>query len=365
MTNVRVDHEIVTQFLLSTCRERRWVNHDILQACMYKCAAIATARAASDDDDTEYIPVTTGSVAEFYIQPMLSCVGDVDIMYHYGDQLAIPAETAPPTQLPDEFHSRVDVFEIVDSEFPGYVYLVSSYLLTECIDDGKYSAVRCQRLYMRYKVDNERHGPASVVWWSKILPPFVARVVGEHFSKDDVYCMRCLSWPAQAADWPIRRRKYDWPDVITIGHVVSNGCDVVRIAHRLCRQDEWRRQRQYRLSFSRAEIILLNSWNPAQQIVYHMLRVFVKTEQLTDNDINFDVDTLSNYHLKTLMLWACELKPRSWWIDDSNIVTVTIKLLHTLGVWLTDERCRHYFIHNCNLFDHPDNCYSPISTRLM
>ena len=42
-----------------------------------------------------------------------------------------------------------------------------------------------------------------------------------------------------------------------------------------------------------------------------------------------------------------------------------VELLHTLGVWLTDARCPHYFIHNCNLFDHPDNCYCEIASRLM
>ena len=57
------------------------------------------------------------------------------------------------------------------------------------------------------------------------------------------------------------------------------------------------------------------------------------------------------------MLWACELQPRSWWIDDLNVVRLSVELLHTLAVWLTDARCRHYFIHNCNLFDHPDNWY--------
>jgi len=60
----------------------------------------------------------TGSVAEFYIEPMLSCVGDVglDVMFHRSNELAIPAGTAPPTQLPDEFDSRVKVCEIVDSD---------------------------------------------------------------------------------------------------------------------------------------------------------------------------------------------------------------------------------------------------------
>jgi len=94
---------------------------------------------------------------------------------------------------------------------------------------------------------------------------------------------------------------------------------------------------------------------PVQQIVYHMLRVFVKTERLTDSANNSDAATLSNYHIKTLMLWACELKPRSWWIDDLNVVRLSVELLHILGVFLIVARCPHYFIHNCNLFDHLDN----------
>jgi len=94
---------------------------------------------------------------------------------------------------------------------------------------------------------------------------------------DFVSCVRCLSWPSQAADWPTRRRNHGWPDSATVDRVVNSGCDVVRIAHRQCRQDEWMDKIQWRLSFSRAEIVLINSWMPVQQIVYHMLRVFVKT----------------------------------------------------------------------------------------
>jgi len=127
MADFRADHEIVTNFLLDTCQLRPCINYDSLRA-LCCCASIATLRV--DEDETNIIPVTTGSVAEFYIQPMLSCVGDADIMFHRSDDLAIPAGTAPPTQLPGEFDSRVEVYEIVDSEFPCYVYLMSSYLLT-------------------------------------------------------------------------------------------------------------------------------------------------------------------------------------------------------------------------------------------
>ena len=370
MANFCADHEIVTKFLFDTCHICSWLNTKALMASLASlgCPMSRLVSISSDGDETRYIRVTTGSAAEFYIEPMLSCVGDIDIMSHRSDQLVIPAGTAPPTQLPDEFHSRVEVSEIVDSEFPCYVYLVSSYLLTECIDDGKYSAAQCHRQYQAYEVGDRRHGPAVIGKKPVDLlfcVPCVERLPRSHCTMDSVDCVRCLLWPSQAADWPTQHRNYDWPDSATVDRVVSNGCDVVGVAHRRCRQDEWMNTHQWRLSFSRAEIVLLNSWIPVQQIVYHVLRVFVKTERLTDSANNSDVATLSNYHIKTLMLWACELKPRSWWIDDLNVVGLSVELLHTLGVWLTDARCPHYFIHNCNLFGNPDNCYCEIASQLM
>ena len=266
----------VTRFILKSCRLDRRLNYDVVKAASH-CAVLETVRASFYDDEIEVIAVSSGSVAEFYIQPMLSCIGDVDIMYHRSDQLAIPAGTAPPTQLPDEFQSRVVVFEIVDSELPAYVYLVSSYLLMECLDDDKYNTVECPRQYLTYKADDNSHGPASMMEWSdRRPPPMRGRLSGTHHSIDYVYCMRCLSWPPQAADWPTRHRNYGWPDSATVDRVVSNGCDVVQVAHRRCKRDKWMNTHQCRLSFSRAEIVLINSWIPVQQIVYHMLRVFVK-----------------------------------------------------------------------------------------
>jgi len=50
-------------------------------------------------------------------------------------------------------------------------------------------------------------------------------------------------------------------------------------------------------------------------------------------------------------MWACELKSSSFWTDDLNLVRVCVELLHVLSVWLTDARCKHYFISSCNLID--------------
>ena len=126
--------EIVTNFLLDTCRLRPLLSRHAVQAAM-RCAVIAT-KHQPDDTETDFNPLTTGSVAEFYIEPMLPHVGDLDVMNHGSTMLAIPRGHPPPTQLPAEFSGYVKVNEIVDSDFPGYVYLELRHLLTECTDDG-------------------------------------------------------------------------------------------------------------------------------------------------------------------------------------------------------------------------------------
>ena len=126
--------EIVSNFLVNTCRLRPQVTSHAVQAAVC-CAYVATEHPL-DDTEADLIPLTTGSVAEFYIEPMLPHVGDVDVMFHRSTRLAIPRGHPPPTQLPAEFSDYVQVREIVDSDFPGYVYLVLRYLLTECTDGG-------------------------------------------------------------------------------------------------------------------------------------------------------------------------------------------------------------------------------------
>jgi len=193
--------DIVTEFLLNTCLLRPRASKQALQSGLI-CGVVAAKQP--EDIDSKCVPLTTGSVAEFYIEPMLPLVGDIDVMYHEHTQLAIPRGHPPPTQLPAEFHNYVKVYEIIDSHLiPGYLYLELRYLLTECSDDGKYRSVEYDRgQYLSNRgcgyTGTLLHGPAI----------FVPKLVTQQFelSIDVVHCIRCLSWPLQAADWPTRHR---------------------------------------------------------------------------------------------------------------------------------------------------------------
>jgi len=71
--------EIVTEFLLNTCRlcPATTSKHAVYAAL--RCSIIATE---NDEIDHERIPLTTGSVAEFCNEPILPHIGDIDVMYH-------------------------------------------------------------------------------------------------------------------------------------------------------------------------------------------------------------------------------------------------------------------------------------------
>ena len=137
-----LNNKLVTSFMLNTCRLCPKPGKHKVEAAV-QCAMIANIHPV-DNAETHPIPLITGSVAEFYIEPMIPHVGDIDVMFHSSTQLAIPRGQSPPTRLPAEFHNWVKVYEIIDSHVPGYVYLELRYLLSECDDEGTYNAVACR-----------------------------------------------------------------------------------------------------------------------------------------------------------------------------------------------------------------------------
>ena len=106
---------------------------------------------------------------------------------------------------------------------------------------------------------------------------------------------------------------------------------------------------QWRYSFSRAEVTLIRSWTPVQQLVYHMLRYIAK--QTIIREWKDDDKVVCTYHIKTLMLWACERKSPVWW-ESNCVIVLCSKLLGTLMKWIGKKMCPHYFIPEWNLFDY-------------
>jgi len=390
--------------MLDTCRYTK-ASDCALFDCLFRCTSVSLV------DDYELF--CSGSFAEFYVKPMLRCVGDIDIMASFKGCLAIPAGHTPPIELPAHFEHSVTLYEVIDSHQPGYVYLKPSCILRKTVN-GRYESshlttttenIRAPRYLLRHTDKRETldainlfpkvmkmntqnstlhdiaslathaHGPAiqrqiecksaqelAHCGIPQHFIPYVYKYIS-FFNLDLVKCVRCPLWPPQAADWPSRLRYHGWPNQTTIDKIVNNGCDLVGAVHTRCRQDEWMNNHHWRLSFSRAEVTLLNSWTPVQQIVYHMLRFVLKREVLSktdDSDHGLPTLTISNYHIKTLMLWECEQKPQSWWSAKSSLIKLCSSLLHKRSDWVDDKHCQNYFISNCNLLD----CVDDASPRI-
>ena len=386
MANEKAIHRCVTKFMLDTCR---FSTNEYAKYVPFVHFVARVVVGNTNDENAEVL--MSGSSVEICIKPMLSCIGDIDIMTALCKHLAIPQGYAPPIELPGHYQDTVNVYEIIDSHQPGFVYLRFSCTLRKA-DTGRYVVVKKENKNIKYGtifqhriidkgevqkdaqdklqrymnqeilensaieqfllcIAGKSHGPAlNAMFNSNVTEVYKSMLLS---NADVVPCLRCLIWLPQASDWPKRCRNHGWPDAATIDMVVSNGCDVVGAVHPLCKQDEEMSSEQWRLSFSRAEVTLLNSWTPVQQIVYHMLRVVVKQEVLAKtNADDSDLPKLSNYHIKTLMLWECEQKPQSWWSAESSFIKLCSALLHTTYDWVTDRHCQHYFINDCNILDH-------------
>ena len=81
-----------------------------------------------------------------------------------------------------------------------------------------------------------------------------------------------------------------------------------------------------------------------------MVRYFMKKSGVM-SPISGESTCLHNYHIKTILLWACEQRSFEWWSRNS-LICICRKLLHTLSKLVTIGMCTHYFIAECNLLDH-------------
>ena len=87
----------------------------------------------------DHTATITGSRSELYIEPMLTCFGDSDMLVQPNDELAVLSIDEIPQHLPETFENNVRVFEIVNSELTNYVYLREiGQLVKQNHDDDQY-----------------------------------------------------------------------------------------------------------------------------------------------------------------------------------------------------------------------------------
>jgi len=156
-------------------------------------------------------------------------------------------------------------------------------------------------------------------------------------SSDEVYAVHSPHWPDEATEWITRRRSQRLPSKSVIKQVVGYGCDFVQISHKM-RDDS----NNWRLSFSKAECLIIKKWTISQRSVFGTLWLINK--RIKDSH-------MCTYYFKTLMLWACEEKPFKFWREDVLIYSVC-ELLINMMTCLKSKFCVNYFMPGKNMMDH-------------
>ncbi|KAL3871827.1 hypothetical protein ACJMK2_039799 [Sinanodonta woodiana] len=135
-----------------------------------------------------------------------------------------------------------------------------------------------------------------------------------------------------------------WPTKSMVSKIVKAGCEVVPVGFPGSNEENL----QWRLSFSIAEKILMQSLNSTQRKTYILLKIFFK-ECLVRH---FQSKVLSTYIVKMLTLWMCETRPKELWKDDL-LVERFIDSLKWLKERVEENHFPHYFIKERNMLANP------------
>ena len=344
----KTDEERASAFIVSTCQ--------LLPKSFLLISDHMHDLIGSSSTAPKKYALLCGSAVELYIRPVNTCIDDLDFLVVQTDRLAFSGDFPV---LPSDMSGLADNIKCCKIQtyhrYPGFVRLrvwgelnynwkYKKYEFNQTAFTNRYVMLNLDNLASEYSllarvrrpVPNIVSGPAIKL--ENDIDPAC------YLGSDVVESLGCPQWPREAEGWVKRPRNNGWPTSDTITKVVQNGCHIVYVQHRSCRHDI----KQWRFSFSLAEVILLQSWTQIQQIVYHLLRFFAKRE-LIQKDCPKEDEILCPYHLKTLMLWTCEEMPPGWW-NSSSVITICCELLKNLSEWLRRRYCPNYFIPEANLF---------------
>src|SRR6218665_542358 len=276
--------------------------------------------------------IITGSTAELSLfeddpQP------DLDFMFYYTDVIGVDAFDG----IPKGFHGRLIKFTEYLTR-PGYVQIQQKDLVFLMTGISQFE-------FFTYRKGPARKLPDYFQWFtvSSSRNPDV----------DAVLSILCPGWPTAAIPWTTRSRPRGWPTNDAIDVVVNGGHHLVEKSHPLHTGADI----LWRISFSKAESYLIESWTREQKDIYYLLR-FIKQNVIKTLGSSSQT-ALCTYHFKTLMLWQCEKRPNEFWMRD-NISTAIVTILCEMIVWLIDKNCPNYFIPENNMLDHlpVDHCFS-------
>ncbi|XP_071147330.1 uncharacterized protein [Mytilus edulis] len=159
---------------------------------------------------------------------------------------------------------------------------------------------------------------------------------------DFALSLHCKTWISSAENW-ITRSGSSWPSHNVTQSIINHGVLFVPIGvHGSPTEDlEWR------VSFSVAEKLLINTFTHTQLMCYALLKIILKDVIANDYECK---DLLCSYFLKTIIFWISEEQPSSVWQPD-NLIPCFMRCFSRLVYCVEHSVCLHYFIPENNLFE--------------
>ena len=154
---------------------------------------------------------------------------------------------------------------------------------------------------------------------------------------DIVLSIYCEGWPVCAREWITRKRV--WPDLNSIENIVQAGYHIVPKSSP---------DGDFRLSFSRAETMLMQTLLPLQHKVMRAFKAVIKYHQ--DSWGPNLQEILSSYHLKTVAFWHFEKTSQESW-NEETLVHHLITLLEELAEAFKIQYLPMYFMPKVNLLE--------------
>ncbi|XP_017539093.1 protein MB21D2 isoform X1 [Pygocentrus nattereri] len=161
---------------------------------------------------------------------------------------------------------------------------------------------------------------------------------GSRVLYDVVPVVSFKGWPAVAQGWLMEN--HFWDGKITEEEVISGFYLLPTCSPVGCKEKEWR------LSFARSEVQLKKC------ISGGLMQAFQACKALISKLLLSRPKAVSPYHLRSLMLWACDRLPHTYLAQEDHSAHFLLGLLDDLQHCLVNKACPNYFIPQRNMLEH-------------
>lgn len=226
---------------------------------------------------------------------------------------------------------------------PGYVHLLSCDSLDKASDDLKLQqndGFLRSDVVKAFMLNSDSDGNESDEFFNKLTEHGPA-LTDEKHDEDFVCALPSYEWPEIAMEFSNRVREFNQPSREIIDKITTQGCLYVGVGH----PSSADRGKEWRLSFSLAEKILVRSWNDVKT------KCYIAVKALCKENFNSQPKVICSYFIKTAIFWLSERMPESFW-EKERILGCISAIIEELLSYTSSGTCPNYFLPSNNMMDH-------------